>query len=129
MTPVIIRKWNITFYKDFENRSKSRQFCRRTTTHGGATTIRGGVTHFKSLFYFPLFIFYFIYIYIFVFNYFVSFYYFIFVFVLFADACYPRSFTSFQIHQPAIQLFLNHTTTQSTAHKPLHLESLSSFPA
>ena len=55
-----ILRWHRSFrwcglqsmYEDFGNRSKSRQFCRRTTTHGGATTIRGGQNMFSK----PLFI-------------------------------------------------------------------------
>ena len=69
-----ILKWHWSFlgcgdqsmYEDFGNRSKSRQFCRRTTTQGGATTIRGGQNIFsKPLFIFPFIIviyFYFIYL-------------------------------------------------------------------
>ena len=53
-------------YEDFGNRSKSRQFCRRTTTHGGATTTRGGERQIKSQFNFPLFIIIYIFILVFI---------------------------------------------------------------
>jgi hypothetical protein len=43
-------------YEDFGNRSKSRQFCRRTTTQGGATTNRGGKIHFLNLYLIPFLI-------------------------------------------------------------------------
>ena len=66
-------------YEDFERRFESRQFCRRTTTLGGATTTRGGDTHFKSPFYFPLFIFY-IYLYLFLFYFNIDFISFIILF-------------------------------------------------
>ena len=85
-------KWNITLYEDFERRFESRQFCRRTTTHGGATTTRGDEIHFKSLLYFPLFIFIlipflFLYIYFIILLFYFSFvlfyiYSFLFLFIL-----------------------------------------------
>jgi hypothetical protein len=56
MTPVIIsQKWISKPYEDFGNRSKSRQFCRRTTTNGGATTTLGGQKSIPTSIQFSLF--------------------------------------------------------------------------
>ena len=50
-------------YEDFGNRSKSRQFCRRTTTQGDATTIRGGKNIFSKPLLFSLIIIIYFYFY------------------------------------------------------------------
>ena len=102
MTPVIIQKWNLTLYEDFGNRSESRQFCRRTTTHGGATTTRGDEIHFKSLLYFPLFMLYiyfyslfFIFIYVLYFIYFIFFSFVLLLFCFFILSLFCFAFPLF----------------------------------
>ena len=54
---------------------------RRTTTHGGTTTTRGGERQFKSPFYFPLFIFIFLIYYVFYFFCYFLFLFFCFIFI------------------------------------------------